>query len=232
LTDSKTPTARDLIGGIRSDLGLEGQALDESYVALPKQYTLNTELLSPKTKHSHVELYESYIKALNRISAKLDTVDRQSVQDGTSAYRALKSGEVFNMNAVHLHELYFANVSDVHSQIDMDTLVYMRLERDFGTFEDWQFDIIACALSSQTGWAVTAYSTFLQRYINFFVDGHDACIPVGCYPVIVIDVWEHSYYRDYLTDRKSYVYAMMKELRWDIIEERFKRADKIGLALR
>ena len=51
-------------------------------------------------------------------------------------------------------------------------------------------------------------------------------------PVIVIDVHEHAYFRDYLNDRKAYVYAMMKELRWDVIEERFKRADGIAATLR
>ena len=144
----------------------------------------------------------------------------------------MKFTEVELLNSVYLHELYFANISDPHSQINMNTLSYMRLERDFGKFDDWQFDMIACAMSAQNGWAVTGYSTFLQRFVNFFMDGDKASMPVGMYPVIVIDVHEHAYFRDYLNDRKAYVYAMMKELRWDVIEERFKRADGIAATLR
>ena len=108
----------------------------------------------------------------------------------------------------------------------------MRLERDFGTFDDWQRDFIACALSARNGWAVTGYSTYLQRYVNFIVDLHNTNIPVGVYPIIVLDVWEHAYYRDYLRKRKTYVHAMMKEFDWDVIEERVNRAEMIAKAMR
>ena len=46
-------------------------------------------------------------------------------------------------------------------------------------------------------------------------------------PIIVIDCWEHTYYRDYLKDRRSYVFAMMKELKWDTIEERIRKAERM-----
>lgn len=218
---------------IRGDLGLNksGQ-LDESYVAMIKKFNLTTELLSPKAKSAHIDLYKEDIEQLNKVSAQLDTANRLGTAVGLGPYRALKFTEVELLNSVYLHELYFANISDPHSQINMNTLSYMRLERDFGKFDDWQFDMIACAMSAQNGWAVTGYSTFLQRFVNFFMDGDKASMPVGMYPVIVIDVHEHAYFRDYLNDRKAYVYAMMKELRWDVIEERFKRADGIAATLR
>ena len=203
--------------------------INESYAAVPKKYDLNTELLSTKAKHAHKEIYQNHIEKLNRVSAEQDGVNRQ---EDFARYHDLKKREIFELNAVYLHELFFANISDVHSEITMDTLTFMRLERDFGNFDSWQYDFVANAMSSTSGWAVCAYSTFLQRYINFFVDGNDGCIPVGCYPVIAIDVWEHVYFRDYLDDKKSYVYAMMKELQWDVIEERFKRAEKIAGAMR
>ena len=223
----------DLQSQIREDLGLkESECLVEAYVAQPKQFNLTTELLSPKAKSQHIEIYKDSIDKLNTISAQLDTADRKNVVPGVGPYRALKCSEIQLLNSVYLHELYFANISDPHSQINMNTLTYMRLERDFGTFDDWQFDMIACAMSAHNGWAVTAFDTFLQRFVNFFVDGDKEVIPVGTYPVIVIDVHEHAYFRDYLNDRKSYIYAMMKELRWDVIEERFKRTDIIVTALR
>jgi len=42
-----------------------------------------------------------------------------------------------------------------------------------------------------------------------------------------MDVWQHAYYRDYLKDVNSYMSAMMKQLRWSVIEKRFEKADKI-----
>lgn len=226
--------SHELIANIRKDLNLaekvelDDEVLAESYVVLPKTYNLATEFLSKKAKASHAELYAHYAERLTRVSSELDAVNRDDVH----RFNMLKSEEIYNMNAVYLHELYFANISDLQSEIKMDTLPYMRLNRDFGTFDEWQYDFVSCSQGDGNGWAVCAFSTFLQKYINFFVSSHDCSIPVGCYPVIVLDVWEHAYTRDYGTDRKTYTYAMMKEFNWRIIEERFKRAEKIAEALR
>jgi Fe-Mn family superoxide dismutase len=110
----------------------------------------------------------------------------------------------------------------------MDSLAYMRLARDFGTFDDWQIDFVACALSARNGWAVTVYNCFLDRFMNVVIDLHNINIPLNCYPVIVLDMWEHAYFRDYLSDKQKYVFAMMKELNWEVIEDRVSRADKLA----
>jgi len=114
----------------------------------------------------------------------------------------------------------------------MDSLSYMRFERDWGSFEAWQRDFIACAMSARNGWVVTVYNFMLRRYINVVVDLHSTGVPFSSIPVVVLDCWEHSYYRDYLKDRKSYVFSMMKELRWEKIEERIRKVERMAEALK
>jgi Fe-Mn family superoxide dismutase len=205
--------------------------LTEAYVAQPTKFNLNTELLSDKTKTTHQELFEGYIKELNATSAELDTADRENVNPNHSQFRSLKMDETHNHNASFLHGLYFQNISDVNSEISADSLAFMRLERDFGSFDLWQEDFVACCMAARNGWAMTVYSFNLKRYINTVIDLHDQHVMVSTFPVIVMDCWEHSYFKDYLKNRKAYVYGMMKELNWDIIEQRFKVADKIGALL-
>ncbi len=218
----------DIKRQIRKDLGIEDGPLNESYVTKAKKYDLRTELLSEKTKAAHQELLNNYVDTLNTVSAKLDGVDRSEASLNHSEFRGLKLDEVYNLNASFLHAMYFENISDLKSVVTMDSIAFMRLERDFGSFDAWQKDFIACALSARNGWAVTVYNTFLNRYVNVVVDLHSNHVPFASQPVIVLDCWEHSYYRDYLRDRKAYVYAMMKELDWNVIEKRFKLCDRIA----
>jgi len=201
--------------------------MSEAYVAQSTKFDLKTELLSDKTKRAHQELLDGYVKKLNEVSAKIDGSDKSSANLNNSEYRSLKIDESYNLNAAFLHGLYFQNISDLTSQITVDSLAYMKIERDFGTFDRWQEDFIACALSARNGWAVTLYNTQLRRYVNTIIDLHSQNVMIGMQPVVVLDCWEHSYYRDYLKDRKTYVYAMMKELNWDVIEQRFQVAEKI-----
>ena len=207
-------------------------SLNESYVHEPKQFKQVTEFVSQKTKSAHTELYRGYVESLNKISAKLDTADRVNANSKHSEYRSLKLDETYNLNATWLHELYFANSFDPHSEIVMDSLSYLRLQRDFGTFDDWQRDFMACALGSQGGWAVTGYHMFLRRYVNAMIDGHSGHCMVGFYPIIVVDMWEHAYFRDYLTDKKSYLISQMREFNWKVIEERVKKAESMAQVLK
>jgi Fe-Mn family superoxide dismutase len=217
---------------LRKELKLDepSDVLKESYVAQPKKYTLNTESLRSKTKQAHNELYEGYVASLNQVSADLDAIDRGEANGNYSQLWHAKTSEIYNRNAVYLHEMYFANISDVYSEIATDSISLMRLNRDFGTFDAWQQDFAACAKTS-CGWVVTALDMYLQRYVTFPIESHDVNIPIGVYPIIVLDMWEHAR-RDYLNNKAAYVESMMLEFNWRVIEERFKRADAILQVLR
>jgi len=216
---------------IKNSLGVENK-INEALVAQEKSFKLNTEFLTGRNKKNHKELYQRYVKDFNEISAKLDTVDKTKVHSNNSDFRNLKLDETYNMNGAYLHELYFANISDVNSEITMDSLSYIRLARDFGSFNDWQFDFLACCNASRCGWAVTYLNTYTQKYMNCFIDLHSQSVPAGFYPIVVMDVWQHAYYRDYLKDVKTYSKAMMKELNWDVIGKRVEKADKMLAILR
>jgi Fe-Mn family superoxide dismutase len=206
--------------------------MSEAYVTQAGKFELSTELLSSKTKKSHKELLEGYIETLNKISSSLDGVDKSSANLNQSAFRSLKVDETYNHNAAFLHGLYFENISDLNSTVSVDSISYMRLARDFGTFDAWQEDFVACCMSARNGWAVTFYNVHLQRYMNTVIDLHSQNVMTGMIPVIVMDCWEHSYYRDYLKDRKSYVFGMMKELNWGVIDKRVKKSDAIAKILK
>jgi Fe-Mn family superoxide dismutase len=224
---------------IRDELGIvhAADALNEAFVVQPKQFDIKSEKLSRSTKDAHIALYKGYVDKFNETSARLDAVDKADSSAVSSEFRALKTSETYALNSIYLHELYFANVGDVNSMIYSDMLAHMRLDRDFGGFKRWQDDFIACAMAAREGWVITCLNVYLRRYVNVIVDGDDQGIPVGCFPVIALDVWAHSYVRDFTgdsvgNDRRSYVRAMMQEFNWRVIEDRFTRAERVVDALK
>jgi len=208
------------------------QILAESYVANAKTYDLKTEFLSSRAKNALYGIYESHVKALNEISTKLDSAnkDYKEITSKSSVYRSLKQDEMYNLNAVKLHELFFANISDLASEITMDSMAFLRLQRDWGDFDAWQRDFVACALSARDGWVVMGFDSYIGKYINFFIDGHDNHVSVGCLPVLVVDVHHHAYYKDYMEDKLSYIFAMMKEIRWPAVEARISIIERSGIS--
>lgn len=208
------------------------QTLKEAYVPARKTYAMTSDSLGEATKAAHEGLYRHEVEVLTRVSAELDGIDRLSVDASHSVYRSTKRDEIRCLNAVYLHELYFSNCFDPNSELFLDALTYMRLARDWGTFEAWQADFIACAMSSRDGWVSCGYSLYLKKLINVFVDGHDVGIPIGFVPLLVIDLFEHAYYRDFGPERRDYVVAMMREIAWDVVEDRVERLEALQEIMR
>jgi Fe-Mn family superoxide dismutase len=203
---------------------IKHENMKESYVAQRKQFKQVSEFVSEKTKQAHIQLYADYIDSLNSVSAELDTADKVNTNSRHDKFRSLKLDETFNLNAVWLHELYFANCFDPHSDIYMDSSSYITLEREWGTFEDWQSEFIACAMACGNGWAVCGFNIFLKKFVNATISNHSQDVQVGFYPVLVVDMHEHAYARDYGSDKKSYIVAMLKQINWEIVEERVNKA--------
>lgn len=204
--------------------------LKEGFTLIPKSHMMKTEKLSDGTKSSHDKLYKGYVEAFNKVTTALIAADKNEVKSTASSYRSLKTDEIYNFNGVKLHELYFANISDVNSEIRVDSLPYMRLAREWGTFEAWQEDFIATCMASRNGWGLTVWEPYRDVYMNVTIDSHDTNIPVGSIPVIVMDMWEHAYFKDYMTDKKGYIFSMMKELNWDVIEARMTVCENCKLS--
>jgi Fe-Mn family superoxide dismutase len=220
---------KDALRGVETKLGTD--MLQEAYVVQQDTFSQVSENVSQKTKMAHANLYKGYVESLNRISAELDASNKDEANSRHSTFRSLKLDETYNANAAYLHQLYFKNCFDPHSEIFMDSLAYMRLQRDFGTFDSWQTDFIACALAAGNGWAVCGYNVFLKRYMNVAISHHSGDVMLGFIPLVVLDMWEHAYFHDYLDDKKSYIVSLLKELNWDVIEGRIKSIDEAATLL-
>ena len=199
--------------------------LSEDYDVRSRPFDLRTELLSPKAKKIIKNTYESAVKDLNEVATLLEGAQREDTGSGRSAYRDLKREEQVLLTKSFLLANFLENIDDPNSTISMDTLSYMRLTRDWGTFDDWQTDFMACALRSRGGFVVTGYSSLLKRYMNCIVDSDMSGIPPGFTVVLCVAVCEAFYVRDYLDKKEAYVRAMMKEIQWDKVEDRIKDAE-------
>lgn len=202
--------------------------IKEALVTLPRTFLLKTERLSGTAKTVHENLYRAYVEAFNKVSIKLDTAHKEEANPNNSEFRNGKLDQTYNLNSVKLHELYFTNISCMDSEIATGAVPYMRFARDFGTFDNWQFDFMACAMSARNGWAVTVYEPYRDTYMNIVIDGHSAGIPLGAIPVLVLDMWEHAF-RDYPDDKKAYISAMMQEFNWSVVEARMVVAERSSL---
>jgi Fe-Mn family superoxide dismutase len=166
----------------------------------------------------HDKLYVGYVNKRNEIEEKLLTVDRSAANATYSEYGELKREESFAANAQYLHEYYF-NVLGGEGTPGGDLI--KAIEEEFGSLEKWLEDFKAAGMVAR-GWVVLAYDFNDGRLHNYLCDSHNHGGIWGAIPVIVLDMYEHAYFIDYGSDRKTYIEDYMKNLNWDTANHLYK----------
>jgi Fe-Mn family superoxide dismutase len=64
-----------------------------------------------------------------------------------------------------------------------------------------------------------------------WVTVHHEGVPAGFRPLLVMDVWEHAFMRDYkATERGQYIEAFFRNINWRTIERRLQEPRALRLA--
>lgn len=178
--------------------------------------------ISDATLETHFGLYEGYVKntnLLNEALAELRT--RQSSGATSPAFSELVRRLGFEYNGMRLHEYYFENLTS-HGRGDPGGgRLYEALGRSYGGFEEWKRDFIAIGAMRGIGWAIAYLDAANGQITNHWIDDHENGHLAGFVPVVVMDVWEHAFIKDYKPSEKDkYIEAFFENLDWNRCESR------------
>jgi superoxide dismutase, Fe-Mn family len=194
-----------------------------TYTAKPLPFSKALAGISEKTLAIHHDkLYAGYVNKRNEIEEKLTKVDRSAANATYSEYGELKREESFAVGGIYLHEYYFSVLGgDGAAKGEL----IQAIEKEFGSYENWLNDFKAAGMVAR-GWVVLAYDTNDGRLHNYLCDAHNHGGIWGAFPILVMDMYEHAYFIDYGSDRKTYIEDYLKNLDWDKINQIFKSIKK------
>ena len=172
----------------------------------------------------HDKLYTGYVNKRNEIEEKLKTADRTAANATYSEYGELKREETFATNGQYLHEYYFDILGGDGQNAQAPELL-QALEKEFGSFEKWLEDFKAAGMVAR-GWVVLAYDHNIGRLHNYLCDTHNQGGIWGAIPILVMDMYEHAYFIDYGSDRKTYIEDFFKNINWNAVNNLYKTINK------
>ena len=143
--------------------------------------------------------------------------------------KGLKMEELIATNAVILHEEYFETLGgDGQASGNLEDSI----AGDFGSLAAWEeeFRGISTALGGGSGWAILSFNFNDGRLHNYIAFDHTDNVAFGR-PVLVNDMFEHSYHMDYGSNAAGYVDAFMRNVNWDACNRRFEAATAAYTAL-
>lgn len=184
--------------------------------------------LSERLIRSHWENnYIGSVRALNmietRLAAALAEPDLPPV-----VYGGLKREELHRTGSVILHEHYFGNLG---GDGEPGGEIAEGLSSAFGSIERWEaeFRRTGLALAGGSGWSMLVYNLHTGSLHNHWAWDHMHVAATGV-PLLVLDMYEHSYHMDYGTAAARYVDAFMRNVNWEEVERRYVRALKMAAA--
>jgi Fe-Mn family superoxide dismutase len=195
-----------------------------SKVYLEQPFALHgLEGISDAQIQEHLTLYAGYVKQVNLLNEELAAMTGRGLA-------AVKNPEFtdltrhlgFEYNGMLLHEHYFANLRSAAEPRPVDgSGLATALAGSFGSVEQWMAAFQAIGAMRGVGWVILFQDPATRWLTNHWITLHHEGVPVGFKPLLVMDVWEHAFVRDYkATERGKYIEAFFRNIDWKIVEGR------------
>ncbi|MCK5490279.1 MAG: superoxide dismutase [Candidatus Pacebacteria bacterium] len=173
----------------------------------------------------HKKHHQGYVDGTNKTFKKLEKARDENVDlDMKSTLKDLS----FNIGGYLLHSLFWNNLAPANDGVGKPNGILIdAINDEFGSFERFQKEFTEIALGVEgSGWAALAYCKCTKRPLLMQIEKHNVNVYPAFKMLLVLDVWEHSYYIDYKNDRGKYVDAFWKIVNWKKVEERLERIIK------
>jgi len=180
--------------------------------------------LSEKLIRSHWENnYGGSVRTLAAVKKQLS--DALASKDTAAwLYNDLKREHLLRTGSVVLHEFYFDNLG---GNGQAGAAQRKALGDAFGSYDVWEteFRRIANGLGGGSGWVVLGFNTHTRMLENYWMADHGH-YPAATLPLLVLDMYEHSYQMDFGAATARYIDAFFRNIQWDAVAARLERATR------
>ena len=179
--------------------------------------------LSDAQVTEHLDLYAGYVKQVNALVQELSEMRADRGESGKDFSLAEGTRRLaYEYNGMVLHELYFSNLKPGGEARPSDRQALGRaLAESFGSVDHWQENFQAIGGMRGIGWVILYEDPVNGRLMNQWISLHQDGIPARWKPILVMDVWEHAFMRDYkATEKAKYIEAFFRNVDWQMVERR------------
>lgn len=203
----------------RPDLALNGKAFLHTHEPRPLSFDAGklAGLSRPLIESHWSNNYGGSVRALNEINRRL-SIALADAQLPAFVYNDLKREHLLRSGSVVLHELYFDNLG-ANGQAGAD--IRRLLGSAFDSFDRWETEYrrIAAGLGGGPGWVVLGYNRHFQTLENYWMADHMHA-PISTVPLLVMDMYEHSYQMDFGAATARYIDAFFANINWEVVAQR------------
>ena len=197
-----------------------------NYIQAPLPYSESflEPYMDAETLHLHYTFHHGgAIKAANtdlkKIKEAIDSNNLESVDYWTKKLS-------YHLSSHILHSIFWTNLGNKPTSPKNELL--KRIDKDFGSFDKLKSYLAQTSKNIDgNGWGILGYQPYTDKLTILQCENHEKLTQWGVIPLLVIDVWEHSYYLKYKNKRADFVDALFNIINWDNAAQRLEDALKL-----
>lgn len=190
---------------------------------LPYSKTFLEPHMDEETLHLHHTFHHGgAVKAANHDLAMI----KKSIDENLETLDYWTNKLSYHLSSHILHTIFWTNLTN--KKANPSAALLKQIEKDFGSYDKLQSLIAKTSKGVDgNGWGILGYHPATQKLTVLQCENHEKLTQWGVIPILVIDVWEHSYYLKYRNRRSEFVDNLFGVLNWDNVAERFNLAKKL-----
>jgi len=169
----------------------------------------------------HSKHHAAYVAGANKALEQL--AEAREKNDFANVTRYSKD-LAFHLGGHTNHSIFWNNLSPEGGDRPEGELA-AAIDDAFGSFEAFQAHFNQAALSLQgSGWALLALEGLGGKLVIEQLYDQQGNVPVATTPLLMLDMWEHAFYLDYVNVKADYVKAFWNIVNWADVSARFEAA--------
>lgn len=192
---------------------------------LPYSYDALEPIISKKIMELHHDKHHrSYVEGLNKAEKMLKKA-RES--HDFSLVKHWSRELSFHGSGHYLHTIFWNNMKPKGGGQPTGKLL-AKIQAYFGSFEAFKKHFTEAAKEVEgSGWALLVWSPRSRHLEILQAEKHNNLTQWDTIPLLVLDVWEHAYYLQYMNNRPEYIKNWWSVVNWKDVEKRFEEASKL-----
>lgn len=169
----------------------------------------------------HSKHHAAYVAGANAALARLAEAREKGAFDAVNMF---EKNLAFNLGGHVNHSVFWQNLSPEGGDRP-DGELAAAIDEHFGSFEGFTAHFSAVANGVQgSGWAILAWESIGQKLVVVQLYDQQANLAIGLIPLLMLDMWEHAFYLQYLNVKANYVTAFWNVVNWTDVTARFEAA--------
>lgn len=189
---------------------------------LPYDYGALDPAISGKIMELHHDKHHAaYVTGAN---LALEKIAEAQAAGNFATINMLEKNLAFNLGGHINHSVFWKNLSPEGGDRP-DGELGAAIDDNFGSWDTFRAQLEAVALGIQgSGWAILAWDTLSQKLVMVQLYDHQGNIAPSMIPIVILDMWEHAFYLDYVNVKADYIKAWWNVVNWADAQERFAAA--------